>query len=185
MPALLNPRHEKASQLKAEGTLNVDAYEKVYGKRSKQAAHNLFKRQDIANRVAELQTIRAQQTNETVDSALKQLGITKKWWLGSLKLNAEKCLLGKQVYDQAGKPIPGKFTAPDVHGFNRSMELIGRAMGLFIERMEIGNPGDFARLTDDELRARVESDAQALGIDAEATEALLLTFQGEKSDDAE
>lgn len=184
MPALLNPRHEKCAQIKADvGTNNADIYQQVYGKRSLQAAHTLFKRADVVARVAELQNLRAQISNETTESALKDLGITKKWWLGALKLNAEKCLLGKQVYDTKGEPVPGKFTPPDVHGFNRSMEMIGRAMGVFIERIEIGGAGDFARMTDMELAARVEADAQALGIDSEATEALMLTFQGDKNED--
>ena len=50
---------------------------------------------------------------------------------------------------------------------------------MFVERHEIGDPGDFARLTDDELRARVEADAEALGFDPQATESLLAMFQGD------
>lgn len=183
MPPLPNPRHEKAAQLRANGELAVDAHEQVYGKRSKASASTLFKRPDVAGRVVELQEQRIQNEVDTTEHALKQLGITKKWWLGNLKLNAERCLLGRPALNSNGEVIPGRFTAPDVHGFNRSMELIGRAMGVFIDRLEIGNPGDFARLTDAELRARVEADAQALGMEAEATEALLLTFQ--PSDDTD
>jgi hypothetical protein len=135
MAPLLNPRHEKAARLRAEGALIVDAHEQAYGKRSKQAASTLFKRTDVANRVVELQNQRIQIEVDTTEAALKQLGITKKWWLGSLKTNAERCLLGKPVLDRKGVA----HSIPDVHGFNKSMELIGRAMGLFIEKVEIGN----------------------------------------------
>ena len=182
MPPLPNPRHEKAARLKADGVLNVDAHEQVYGKRSKQAAHTLFKRPDIIARVAEIQADRIQNEIDTTEHALKQLGMTKKWWLSGLKDNAERCLRGKPVFDRNGRST-GEYTGiPDVHGYNKSMELIGRAMGLFVEKVEIGGPGDFARLTDDELRARMETDAAALGLSPEATEALMLTFQPEEKE---
>jgi hypothetical protein len=178
MPPLLNPRHEKAAKLKADGVPNVDAHEQVYGKRSRQAASTLFKRPDIIARVVEIQTERVQSEIDTTEHALKQLGMTKKWWLSGLKANAERCLRGKPIFDSKGKPT-GEYTGiPDVHGFNKSMELIGRAMGLFIEKIEVGGPGDFARLSDEELLAKVETDAAALGLPSEATEALMLTFQG-------
>lgn len=173
MPALKNPRHEKVAQLRAEGVNQTDAHERIYGKRSKAVAHRMCQRPDIIARVTEIQELRIQIEIDTTEHAMKKLGITKLWWLGNLKLNAEQCLLGQTKVDRQGNA----HQVPDIQGFNKSMELIGRAMGVYIDKLEIGNPGDFARLTDAELRARVEADAQALGMEAEATEALLLTFQ--------
>lgn len=181
MPALKNSRQEKAAQLRAEGAQLVDAHEQAYGKRNKKAASLLFKRPEVAARVEEIQALRIQNEIDTTEHALKQLGITKMWWLGNLKLNAERCLLGATRLDRKGNP----HQIPDIQGFNKSMEIIGRAMGVYIDKLEIGNPGDFARLTDAELRARVEADAQALGMEAEATEALLLTFQPKDDENTE
>lgn len=84
------------------------------------------------------------------------------------------------LLDGEGKPT-GKYSVkPDASGASRALQLIGmEAFGMFVERHEVGNPGDFARLTDEELRARVEADAEALGFDPVATETLLAMFKGE------
>jgi hypothetical protein len=91
---------------------------------------------------------------------------------------------GDPVLDADGKPT-GKYTGgTNPSAANQALKLLGmECHGMFVDKLEVGSPGDFARMTDDELRARVEADAQALGIDAEATEALMLSFQGDKSDD--
>lgn len=34
---------------------------------------------------------------------------------------------------------------------NRALELLGNELGMFINRKEVGKPGDFAGMTDDEL----------------------------------
>lgn len=41
---------------------------------------------------------------------------------------------------------------------------IGKHLGMFIERKEIGGPGDFDRMSDDELKQYIASEAEALGI---------------------
>jgi hypothetical protein len=51
---------------------------------------------------------------------------------------------------------------------------------MFVERHEIGQPGDFARMTDEELAQKITTDAEALGLDPETAEALLTMFQGTK-----
>ena len=37
---------------------------------------------------------------------------------------------------------------------------LGKHLGMFVERKEIGNPGDFARLSDDELNEVIASEMQ-------------------------
>jgi hypothetical protein len=84
---------------------------------------------------------------------------------------------GEHAKDAEGNlkysPVPSNPTAA-----NQALKLIGmEAHGMFVEKLEVGGPGDFARLTDDELFARVQTEAAALGLSADATEQLLLTFQ--------
>lgn len=43
---------------------------------------------------------------------------------------------------------------------------IGRHLGGFVSRTEVGKPGEFAAMTDDELRAEVEKEARELGLTA-------------------
>jgi hypothetical protein len=98
--------------------------------------------------------------------------------LERLKYNAERCLRGQPVFDDTGVQIPGKFTGkPDAAGANRALHLIGLELGMFIDRHEMGGPGDFSRLSDDELLAKIEEDATALGVPADVIEQLLVTFQ--------
>ena len=73
--------------------------------------------------------------------------------------------------------IPGKFTGrPDANGANQALRLIGLELGMFIERHEIGGPGDFTRLNDAEFEAKFIEEAKAIGLDETAV-AGLLTYQ--------
>jgi len=98
-----------------------------------------------------------------------------------LKYNAERCLRGQPVFDEAGVQIPGQFTGkPDAAGANRALHLIGLELGMFLERHEIGGPGDFGRLSDEELLSEIKGSAAALGVPADVIEQLLVTFQPAK-----
>ena len=44
----------------------------------------------------------------------------------------------------------------------RATELIGKHIGMFVERREQGGPGEFANLTEDELEDRVEEKVRRL-----------------------
>jgi len=41
---------------------------------------------------------------------------------------------------------------PDKAGANRALELLGKELGMFVDRTEIGKPGDFEAMSDEELR---------------------------------
>jgi hypothetical protein len=36
---------------------------------------------------------------------------------------------------------------------NKALELLGKEIGMFIDRKEIGEPGEFSRMSDEELQA--------------------------------
>jgi len=60
----------------------------------------------------------------------------------------------------------------DINGVNRALELIGKELRMFVDRKEVGQPGEFAHLENmsaDELRAFIH---QALGEDANKNETL-------------
>jgi len=185
MPALLNPKHEQVCQERAKGSNQTKAYSSVGFSDNPKAAHLFFKRTEVIARVREIQNDRIKRDFNASENAARSLGIDKRWVLERLRFNAERCLRGQPVVDVNGVHT-GKFTGkPDAMGANRALHLIGLELGMFIERHEIGGPGDFARLSDDELAARVEADAAALGLPQEATEALLLTFQPTEPDEPE
>jgi hypothetical protein len=47
---------------------------------------------------------------------------------------------------------------------NRALELIGKQLGMFIERREDGKPGDFSHLSDEELDAQLTQRLKARGL---------------------
>ena len=56
------------------------------------------------------------------------------------------------MLDSSGKPT-GRYNGPTVH---RALELIGKEFRMFIDRKEVGTPGEFAELENmnaDQLRA--------------------------------
>ena len=183
MPALPNPKHEIVAQELAKGTRIMDAYAAGGFARTGASATKFAQRPEIRERVQEIQQRRIQKEEVASENAAKSLGLDKRWVLERLKYSAERCLRGQPMLDAQGVQIPGRFTGkPDAHGANQALRLIGMELGMFIERHEIGGPGDFSRLTDEDLAKRVLEDATALGLPAEATEALLLTFQPGETD---
>lgn len=188
MPALKNPRHEKIVQAHHKGKSKVDAYAEGGFSPHRSNAVKFFDKPEIKKRSQELTDLKEkvflQQVEVSADVA-KRLGITKERILSALWLNASACLRGAPLLDKDGKQT-GQYNGVPSNpaAANQALKLIGlECHGMFVEKLEVGNPGDFARLTDDELRARVEADAQALGMEAEATEALMLTFQPEEKED--
>lgn len=185
MPILANPKEEIGAQARAKGARVKDAYVAAGYPYFPTKATQFFKRPRIVERIREIQQARIKTEFDASENAAKALGIDKRWVLEKLKFSVETALRGQPVYDRKGKPIPGRFTRPDVTGATQAAKLIGLELGMFIERHEIGGPGDFSRLTDAELAKRAMEDAAALGLSGEATEALLLTFQPATTDEAE
>jgi hypothetical protein len=84
-------------------------------------------------------------------ATVQQPALTREWVLGKLIENAEKALAGKY----------GSSTA------NRALELLGRELGMFVERTEITQTSEFSGLTLDEMRAELVARARRLGLDRE------------------
>lgn len=186
MPVLPKAKDEKLARNLAKGTMTIQASCKDAGFTSDPAACTKKTSQPhIRERVAELQAMRAKvvdrvliQEMESSAQIAQRVGATKEKIIQALWWNAQRCLRGTPVLDANGVQT-GKYSGkPDASGANQALKLIGlECYGMFVDKVEIGGPGDFGRLTDEELSARMEADAAALGLPQEATEALLLTFQ--------
>jgi hypothetical protein len=165
MAPLSNPKHEAICQKRASGANQTQAYSSVGFSSNPKTAHVFFKRPEVIARIREIQQHRIDTEIASSELAARQLGLTKRWVLERLKFNVERCLRGQPIFDEAGVQIPGRFTGkPDSAGANRALHLIGLELGMFIEHYEIGGPGDFSRLSDEELLAEIEKDAVALGV---------------------
>src|SRR5262245_32263312 len=49
---------------------------------------------------------------------------------------------------------------PDASAANRALELLGREVNLFTEKKEVGKPGDFDHMTDEELKEFIEAQGE-------------------------
>lgn len=188
MPLLPDPKHEKIVQAFVKNPDQLAAYTSVGFKPNAPVASRFFARPEIKARIAEVRALRSKLAEEReIESsaeAARKLGITKVKILQMLLFNAEACLRGAPILDGKGNPT-GKYTGIPTNpaAGNQALKLLGmESHNMFIEKVEVGGPGDFARLTDEELAARAEADAAALGLSPEATEALMLTFQPEEKE---
>ena len=175
MPILANPKYEAAAQALAAGKTQQQAYTAAGFAYKPANASRFFKRSEVRARVQEIVTERIAVERKSTELAVKKSGLTKEWVIQRLMWLAERSLRGKPVMDTTGKHT-GEFTGRvDAAGANRALELLGKHLGMFIERQEIGEPGQFARMTDDELNNSIQQDARALGIPEEAISQLLTT----------
>ncbi len=184
MGILSNPKHELVAQSLAKGLGICDAYVAGGYKRSPVSASKFCAKPEIKTRVAEIQELRNKLALEREFKAsadvARELGISKKQIIESLWTVAQSCLRGAPILDKSGEPT-GKYTGKvDAGGATRALQLIGlECFNLFVEKHEIGSPGDFSRLNDEELADRIAQEAEALGLDPQAAEALLAMFTGE------
>jgi phage terminase small subunit len=155
MPALPNQRHEKFAQFLAMGKKRIEAHELAGYAPSRANSSTLANQEQIRARVAELQE---KAGNLAIQVAAVNTGLTKSWVLEKLRDNAIKGLKQKN----------GSAVA------NRALELIGRELGMFVERAEQGKPGDFAHLSDEELDAQISSRLKARGINDQQIRNFLL-----------
>jgi len=52
---------------------------------------------------------------------------------------------------------------PDASVANRVLELLGRQLNLFTEKKEVGKPGDFDHMADEELMEFIEAQGEIVG----------------------
>ncbi len=156
MPALQDPRLEIIAQRLADGATQAEAYAAAYGSKSLTSAKtaasrllsNVNKRATVDNRVAEVLGERDSARMTALQTEAKKTGLNKAWVLEQLRTNYERAMQAEPVIRE-GQPT-GEFRYEGSVA-NKALELIGKELGMFIERRETGQPGDFAHMTDDEI----------------------------------
>lgn len=156
MPALGEPKWEKACQLHAKGASKTDAYHQAGFTRNGRTASQFFSRPHIIARVKELTDAVYVAEREGAKKAAEKVGLSKQWVIERLMYNAERCLRGQPVLDANGVQT-GKFSGkPDGNAANQALKLLGLEVGMFVQRTEVGQPGDFERMELDELEREAE-----------------------------
>lgn len=168
MPVLSNARHERFAQEIAKGTSSREAY-KIAGYSTKNdatadaCASRLLSEAKITARIEELQSRAA---NKAV--------LDRAWVIERLMRNA-RISLGEETLrvkrskkNDAGEMevTEADVTARDATAANKALELLGKLpeLALFIDRSEVGKPGDFDRMSKDELTDFIRDEAAALGV---------------------
>jgi hypothetical protein len=180
MPTLKKASYEIFAQEVAKGRSALDAYTIAGYRPSPAAGGKLLKKIEIVQRVRELLAEREQIHAQSTAEAIQSAQLTKTWVITHLMENALTCL-GKvpvKVSLEGGGVIETFERNPPAA--NRALELLGRELNMFIERHEVGEPGEFARMSDAELSQALLEQAEKLEIELPQH---LLTYQPVKPED--
>lgn len=140
MAALANQRHEKFAQALASGKTQREAYVAAGYKYDEPNASRLTRNDKVVARVAELQ-----------ERAAANVVLSREWVLERLIENADRAMQAVAVKDREGNPT-GEYTYQG-NVANRALELLGKEMGMFVDRKHIDLNADLNGLSDRELIA--------------------------------
>ena len=136
--SLRNPRYERFAKGLAEGKPAYQAYiDAGFAKvGAAQSASRLLKSQraGIRERVAEILQEREQIDAAGTKLAIERTAITKEWVIERLRENVQRAMQAQPVIDRAGNPT-GSYVDNGAAA-NRALELLGKELGMFIERRE-------------------------------------------------
>lgn len=123
MPVLDNPKWERFAQALAKGAKQEDAYTLCGYAPSRSSASRLSSNANILARVKELQ-------NFTAEMAV----LDRSWVISRLMSNADRAMQSESIKDADGKET-GEYKY-DGTVANRALELLGKELGMFVERSE-------------------------------------------------
>jgi hypothetical protein len=153
---LKNAKHEQFAQFVSNGDSATNAYV-LAGYAEKGAEQNssrLIRNDDVLGRIQYLRDQKAQAHQAAVIKAVEASGLTKEWVIEQLMENVAIAKAAEPVRDEEGNPI-GEYKT-NIAAANKALELLGKEVGMFIDRKEVGQPGDFEKVGDDELERGIE-----------------------------
>lgn len=137
MPVLRNPRHEIFAQALAKGVGTNEAFEAAGFKPNPGNARRLKMDEAIAKRIEAILSEREHIHSRAVERAIERTAVTIESLTDDLARIAMKA--------------EGLNNGPGLNAARAAKMDIARLNGMIIERSEIGKPGDFSRMTEDEL----------------------------------
>lgn len=146
MPPLDNPKHEAFAHAMALGKKLAEALELANYKPHPSSGARLLKDAKISERIAQIRERIANERESAAIELAKKEELTKAWVIDRLMQNA-RIAMGEQkvkITKKDGEEI--EVIDRDVSGANKALELLGKEVGLFIDRKEVGKPGEFAEL---------------------------------------
>lgn len=173
MPALTNPRWENACQARAAGSDIAASYKQAGFAGKPAAATRFFKRPDVRSRVDEIVQHRYNSEHKAREIATKKAGLDESWIIERTKYVAEIAIRGTPILDAQGRPTGGFSGKPNLRAAVSALALLSDFKGMRIHRLELGAPGDFARMSDQELDDSLVEQARKIGLPEQAVTRLL------------
>ena len=169
MPALPKPSHENIALALAGGATIKQAYLAGGYKYQPASASRFCARPEVKARVQEIVAERSALEARALQVAAKETGMDRAWWDRHVNVAILGALRGDPVRDRTGKKMRDPETGDVIYKPNREaaikgLDLYARSQGWLVQKTEVGGPGDFARLAEDELDAQIERMAQELGL---------------------
>jgi phage terminase small subunit len=131
MPVLGNAKQERFAQEVAGGKSSPEAYALAGYKPDRKNAHSLRHKVVVARRITALLTARADRETIANERLIGKLVLSKEWVLSRLKENVERAMEAVEIKDSEGRPSGFKYEGSVA---NRALELLGRHVGLFIDK---------------------------------------------------
>ncbi len=203
MPALKNAKHEAFVLALIQGKTDLEAHGLAGYKANRHNAHTLKNKDYIQKRYNELLERRIVAEERSNERAIAKLAITKEAVLGELAKIAFANMADYMKVGEDGQPSlnfkdltrdqAAALTEITVEEFKdgrsdkrevrrvkfkladkeKALVDLGKHLGLFIERHEVGGVGAFSQMSDDELDAALRSQAEALGLPKDAVGKLI------------
>lgn len=144
-----NAKHEHFAHLVSKGEKASRAYVTAgYSTAgAEQSANRLLKNADVRERIAQLRATIEQPSRER---AIEKAAVDKAWVLHNLTLIVKMGMAVEKVRDEEGNEL-GELKAANLPAANKALELVGKELGMFIERREI-RTGELDALPHDELK---------------------------------
>ena len=155
---LRNARHECLAQEVAKGAKLEDAHRAAGLAGNRKSAWKIRQRSDVTRRIEELLDQREQVEAKGVERAIGETALS------------QTAIIRMLVADRELAREKGQVAAAI-----RAAELLGKIIGIFIDRREQGGPGDFAHLSDAELDEQLMMRLTERGLTAEQASRFLIT----------
>ena len=149
MPVLANNRRELFAQLLVQGFTAVDAYEKAGYKRHDGNACTLAKHPEVQARLEEIRG----------ELAAEKTGFP----FGTSAIAARANVTAESLMDQAEAILAQAMRNGQLSAAVSALKEKRVLSGKRVERREVGDPGAFDHLSDDELRAEIQRECRELG----------------------
>jgi phage terminase small subunit len=137
VPALSNAKWERFAQELAKGKAADKAYEAAGFKPNRGNAATLKQKQSISDRVLELLSEREAIHAQATADAIKSTALTKEWVIETLKENVARSMQAIEVKRADGTGT-GEYQYQGSVA-NRALELLGKELGMFVDRTENQN----------------------------------------------